>query len=182
MRRCRPTLHRWARSRRGGGAERRGRFTLHRRIFSRREKRLAGGGGHLRCTEGPPPAGGFEEGGGGDGERGYLSTLHRRVPSSHQESRERRLSPWRKLRKTGSCSSLNSPKEPILLNRLLRWLGKFPEEGREFVGAGREIGDFPPIVLAGVAPVGRNASALCRGPIMGPSARKTDDRVGCAWA
>jgi hypothetical protein len=47
------------------------------------------------------------------GERRYPSTLHRRVPSSHQESRERRLSPRKRLRKTGSCSSLNSQKESI---------------------------------------------------------------------
>jgi hypothetical protein len=49
----------------------------------------------------------------GGGERRYPSTLHRRVPSFHQESRERRLSPRKRLRKIGSCSSLNSQKEPI---------------------------------------------------------------------
>jgi hypothetical protein len=76
-------------------------------------KGVAGGGGHLRCTDGTLPPEGLGEERGGGCERGYPFTLHRRVPSSHQESRERRLSPWRRLRKTGSCSSLNSPKEPI---------------------------------------------------------------------
>jgi hypothetical protein len=59
-----------------------------------------------------PLEGAWEEGAGG-GERRYPSTLHRRAPSSHQESRERKLSPRRRLRKIGSCSSLNSQKEPI---------------------------------------------------------------------
>jgi hypothetical protein len=36
------------------------------------------------------------------------------------------------------------------------------------------------MVLAEAAAVGRHASALCRGPILGPSARKTDNRVGRA--
>jgi hypothetical protein len=101
------------RSRHGGGFERRGRSTLHRRTISRQEKGMAGGGGHPRCTDGtlPPEGLGAERGEGGD--TGYPSTLHRRVSSSHQESRERRLSPRRRLRKTGSCSSLNSHKEPI---------------------------------------------------------------------
>jgi hypothetical protein len=49
----------------------------------------------------------------GSGERRYPSTLHRRAPSSHQGSREGRLSPRKRLRKTGSCSSLNSQKESI---------------------------------------------------------------------
>jgi hypothetical protein len=59
-----------------------------------------------------PPEGLVEERDEG-GERGYPSTLHRRVPSSHQESRERRLSPQKRLRKTGACSFLNSQQEPI---------------------------------------------------------------------
>jgi hypothetical protein len=109
VRRCRPTLHRRARSRHGGGDSR--------------------GGAGLRCTDGPfrdrkaglreevtihvaqigtLPLEGPEEERGEGGERIYPSTLHRRVPFSHQKSRERRLSPRKRLRKIGSYSSLNS--------------------------------------------------------------------------
>jgi ribosomal protein L32 len=59
-----------------------------------------------------PPEGLGEEGDKGS-ERRYPSTLHRSVRSSHQKSQERRLSPRKRLMKTGSCSSLNSQKEPI---------------------------------------------------------------------
>jgi hypothetical protein len=59
------------------------------------------------------PQEGLEEVRDEDGERRYPSTLHRRLPSSHQESWERRLSPRKRLRKTDSCSFLNSQKEPI---------------------------------------------------------------------
>jgi hypothetical protein len=76
-------------------------------------KEVAEGGGHPRCTDGHTPAGGSGEERAGGGERRYPSTLHRRAPSSHQESRERRLSPRKRLRIIGSCSSLNSQKESI---------------------------------------------------------------------
>jgi hypothetical protein len=76
-------------------------------------KGVAGGGDHPRCTDGHTPAGSAGERGPGGGQRRYPSTLHRRAPSSLQESLERRLSPRRRLWKIGSCSSLNSQKEPI---------------------------------------------------------------------
>jgi hypothetical protein len=67
------------------------------------------------------------------------------------------------------------------LSRFLRRLGKFAEEGREFDGAGPEDGSFPPIILSGVAAVGRRAPALRRGLIPGPSSRKNAVEVGYAW-
>jgi hypothetical protein len=119
VRRCRPTLHGRARSRRGGGFER---------------------GVGPRCTDGPSLVG--EKGGvrckrgTGGGEGRYPSTLHRRAPSSHQESRERRPSPRRRLRKIGSCSSLNSQKEPIptqspplAARKILRGRARFRRRG-----------------------------------------------------
>jgi hypothetical protein len=108
VRRYRPTLHR--RARRGGGFERRGRSTLHRRTHSRGERGLREEVTIHVARMGTLPLGGA---GGRGGERRYPSTLHRRAPSSHQDSRERRLSPRRRLRIIGSCSSLNSQKEPI---------------------------------------------------------------------
>jgi hypothetical protein len=113
VRRCRPTLHKRARSRRGGGFEKRGRSTLHRRTLSRQERGWREEVAiHVAQMRTLPPEGLGEERDEG-GERRYPSTLHRRVPSCHQESREKRLSPRKRLRKTGSCSSLNSQKESI---------------------------------------------------------------------
>jgi hypothetical protein len=91
-------------------------------------RRVAGGSGHPRCTDGHTPAG--RSGGERDesGEREYPSTLHRRVSSSHQESRERRMSPRKRLRKTGSYSSLNSQKEPSPTQSPPSAAGKIPRE------------------------------------------------------
>jgi hypothetical protein len=102
-------------------------------------KGVAGGGRaiHVAQMGTLPPEGLGEERDEGD-ERRYPSTLHRRVPSSYQESRERRLSPRRRLRKIGSCSSLNSQKEPI---------------PTQFAGVGPEGRGVSPIVSAGVADV-----------------------------
>jgi hypothetical protein len=76
------------------------------------------------------------------GERRYPSMLHRRIPFSHQES------------------------------RLLRRLGKFFEEGREFAGAGPEGRSVSLIVSATVAADGRRTPALRPDPIPGPCARE----------
>jgi hypothetical protein len=46
-------------------------------------------------------------------ERKYPLTFHSWVPSSHQGSRERRFESRKRLRKIGSCNSLNSQREPI---------------------------------------------------------------------
>jgi hypothetical protein len=132
MRRCPPTLHGWAHSRhrkdsrggarprctfghplnRMGGCRRRCPPTLHGWAHSRRGKR-----GHWRGCE--------------RDERRYPPTLHVWVPFSHQGSRERRFEPRKALRKIGSCSSLNSQKEPIptqsppATSRKIRW-GRAP--------------------------------------------------------
>jgi hypothetical protein len=113
VRRYRSTLHRRARSRRGGGFERRGRSTLHRRTLSRQERGWREEVAILVAEMGTLLSEGLGEERDESGERRYPSTLHRRVPSSHQESRERRLSPRKRLKKTGSCNSLNSRKESI---------------------------------------------------------------------
>jgi hypothetical protein len=58
VRRCRPTLHRRARSRRGGGFKRRGRSTLHRwahsrrRVWEKRGMRVVREDILPRCTKG----------------------------------------------------------------------------------------------------------------------------------
>jgi hypothetical protein len=111
VRRCRPTLHRREHSRhRGGIREGGGPHCTDGPTLDR--KGVAGRGDHPRCTDGHTLAEGSGEERAGGGERRYPSSLHRRAPSSHQENRKRRLSPLNRLRKTGSCSFLNS-QEPI---------------------------------------------------------------------
>jgi hypothetical protein len=83
VKRCQPTLHRRAYSRRGGGFERRGRSTLHRRSHFRQE---GGWREEMNPQMGTLPPEGLGEERDEGGERRYPSTLHRRVPSSDQES------------------------------------------------------------------------------------------------
>jgi hypothetical protein len=92
VKRCQPTLHRRAYSRRGGGFERRGRSTLHRRSHFRQEGGWREEMNPLSVERGLredvyihvaqmgtlPPEGLGEERDEG-GERRYPSTLHRRT-------------------------------------------------------------------------------------------------------
>jgi hypothetical protein len=112
VRRCRPMLHRRAHSRHGGNSRggpvhvaQTGPLSIGKGL--REEVTI-----HVAQMGTLPLEGPGEERPGG-GERRYPSSLHRRAPSSHQESRERRLSRRKRLRKTGSSSSLNSQKDPI---------------------------------------------------------------------
>jgi hypothetical protein len=113
VKRCRSTLHRQARTRRGGGGREEG--SVH---VAQTDPPSIGRGLREEVTihvaqMDTLPQEGLGEERDEDGERRYPSTLHRRVSSSHQESRERRLSPRERLRKIGSCSFLNSQREPI---------------------------------------------------------------------
>jgi hypothetical protein len=105
VRRCWPTLHRRAHLRSRGGDSRGGVGPRCTDGPTLDRKGVAGGGDHPRCTDGHIPAEGSGEERDEGGERRYPSTLHRRVPSSHLERK--------RLRKIGSCNSLNGQKEPI---------------------------------------------------------------------
>jgi hypothetical protein len=82
----------------------------------------------------------------------------------------------KRLRKNGSCSSLNCQERTILTQSPLA----AARDKREFADAGSENRNVPPILRAGVTAVGRRSPALRRGPIPGPSARERARRKSIA--
>jgi hypothetical protein len=93
------------------------------------------------------------------------STLHRRTLSRQERG-------WREE------LAIPVAQKGTVFSRPCR-LGKPFQEGRDFADAGPEGDSLPPIILEEVVAVGRHASAPRRGLILGLSARKTDDRIGC---
>jgi hypothetical protein len=91
------------------------------------------------------------------------------------------LSSGRDRGKSAPAAPYIAKKSRFLFSRLLRWLGKFAGEGREFAGVESKGRGVSPIVCARVASVGRRAPAFQRGPIPGPSASQNAVEVSFAW-
>jgi hypothetical protein len=104
-----------------------------------------------------------------------------RAASFHQENHEIGLSPGRNSGKMAPTAVYTARKDRFPLSCLLRRLGKFAREGREFGGTGPQGRNIPSILCVEVAAVGWRAPAFHRGPFPGPNTRESDDGVRCAW-
>jgi hypothetical protein len=105
--------------------------------------------------------------------RRYPPTLHSWVPSSHQESRDRRFEFRKRLWKISSCSSLNSQKEQIFTQSPPAAARKIRRGRARVCRRGARIREFPANHSRGSC--GRWAARP------GPSPSKNAAELGYAW-